>query len=210
MKKFNFQKSIIIKDNFELQKIFGNENILLEDNSSLELKGFFSISQNIIFKGKCVFGNNVTIHNGSVLENVKVGSNSIIRPYSILINSNFGENNLIGPFCFVRDNTNVENYCIVGSHVEIARSFLENRVKISHQSYIGDAFIGCNTIIGAGTVFCNDDGAKSQKTVIGEKVIIGSGSMIISPRNIGSHAIIGAGSVISKDILPNTKIIQKR
>ena len=72
MKKFNFQKSIIINDNFELRKIFGNENILLEDNSSLELKGFFSISQNIIFKGKCVLGNNVTIHNGSVLENIKL------------------------------------------------------------------------------------------------------------------------------------------
>ncbi len=210
MYKFNFKKSKVIKDNKELQKLLGVNDIYLEDNSSVEFKGFVSISQNIIFKGKCVLGHNIDIQNGSILENIILGSHSVVRPYSVLNNAVFGDNNLIGPFCFVRDETIVGNSCIVGSHVEIARSKLGNKVKISHQSYIGDASIGDDSIIGAGTVFCNYDGYKRQKSIIGEKVNIGSGTMIISPINIGSKSLIGAGSIITKDILSNTKFIQKR
>ncbi len=210
MLKFNFQKNIVIKDNAQLQNLFGLKDIFLEDNSSVEFKGCVNISHNITFKGNCVLGNNIKIENGSVIEDSVVGSNSIIRPYSILNKSFFGEDNIIGPFCFVRDNTFVGDFCIVGSHVEIARSNLGNRVKISHQSYIGDASIGDNSIIGAGTVFCNFDGFKRQNTFIAEKVNIGSGSMIISPIIIGSNSLIGAGSIITRDISPNTKFIQKR
>ena len=210
MDKFNFERNIIIRDNIDLQKLFGNSTISLDKNSSVEFTGSISISENISFRGKCIIGDDVSIDNGSILENTNIGSRSIIRPYSFLNNSVFGENNLIGPFCFVRDHTKVGDSCTVGSHVEIARSNLGNSVKISHQSYIGDALIDDKTIIGAGTVFCNFREGFRQKSIVGKEVTIGSGTMIISPVKIGNHTIIGAGSVITKDLIPNSKIIQKR
>ena len=210
MNNFNLKKNIIFNSNLEIQNFFGSNNIFLEDDSSLELKGSINIGRNISFKGNCVLEKNVHINDGSIINNTYIGEGSIIRPYSLLNNSNIGKKNIIGPFCFMRDDTNIGNDCIVGSYVEIARSKLGNKIKISHQSYIGDAFIEDNSIIGAGAVFCNFDGFGHQKSFIGKNVIIGSGTMIISPITIGQNSLIAAGSVITNDIKENSKIIQKR
>ena len=210
MNNFNFKKNIIFNSNSEIQKFFGLDNIFLEDNSSVEFKGSINIARNISFKGNCVLENNVQIYDGSIINSTHIGEGSIIRPYSLLNNSNVGKQNIIGPFCFIRDDTVIGNDCIVGSYVEIARTKLGNKIKISHQSYIGDAFIADNTIIGAGAVFCNFDGFGHQKSVVGKNVTIGSGTMIISPINIGQNSLIAAGSVITNDIKENSKIIQKR
>ena len=193
-----------------MQSFFRRTNIFLEENSSVEFRGDINLSQNISFEGNCIFESDVFIDQGSIIKSSFVGKGTNIRPYSLLEKAKIGEKNLIGPFCFLRDNANIGNECIVGSYVEIARTTLCNSIKISHQAYLGDAFIEDNTIIGAGVVFCNYDGTNRQKSFVGQNVTIGSNSIIVSPVKIGKNCLIGAGSLINKDINDNSKIIQKR
>ena len=210
MFNYNFKQRTTFKSSLELQKALGINDLSLEEGSSVEFKGEISIYNNISFKGNCIIETGVSIENGSILENVNIGKGSTIRPYSIIRDSKFGLNNIIGPFCFIRDNTSAGDNCILGSHVEIARSKLGNNIKISHQAYIGDASICDDSIIGAGSIFCNFDGTQRQNSFIDKNVIIGSGTLIVSPINIGQKSVIGAGSIITKNIKPNSLIIQKR
>jgi bifunctional UDP-N-acetylglucosamine pyrophosphorylase/glucosamine-1-phosphate N-acetyltransferase len=104
----------------------------------------------------------------------------------------------------------VADDCILGAHVEAARSVFGSGVKISHRAFVGDSTIGDLTVIGAGVVFCNFDGRQRQSTLIGARVTLGSGVLVIPPVSVGNDAIVGAGSVVNKDVPPGVKVIQKR
>lgn len=205
-----FNKPTIFKDHKIIQSKFGVQDIYLEENSSLKLEGKITLSNNIHISGTCCINNGSSLKTGCVIENVNIGKGNNIREYSIIKNSNCGDNNVIGPFCFIRDQTSIENSCIVGSHVEVARSVLLSQVRVSHQAFIGDASIRQNVIIGAGVVFCNFDGKNRQQSTIGKNVLIGSGSMIISPISIGSNSRVAAGSVVTKNIKENELYLQHR
>lgn len=205
-----FNEPTIFKDQNLIQSIFGIQGIFLEKNSSLKLEGKISLSHNIHISGTCSIKNGSALKTGCVIENVNIGTGNNIREYSIIKNSRCGDNNVIGPFCFIRDQTSIENSCIVGSHVEVARSSLSSQVRVSHQAFIGDASIRNNVIIGAGVVFCNFNGESRQQSTIGENVLIGSGSMIISPITIGSNSKVAAGSVVTKNINDDELYLQHR
>ena len=187
----------------------GVKNINIENNSEIILSGQIKFGENISLSGKITILDGAIIENGCILKNVNIGKNNTIRAYSILENSEFRQN-ILGPFCFVRDNTKIGDECIVGNQVELARSTLSNGVKISHQAFMGDMIIDQNTIIGAGCISCNYSDGKRYLSKIGSFSVIGSGSLLVSPINIGNNVIVGAGSIVLKDVSNNTKFIQKR
>jgi bifunctional UDP-N-acetylglucosamine pyrophosphorylase/glucosamine-1-phosphate N-acetyltransferase len=113
----------------------------------------------------------------------------------------------VGPFSHIRDNSVIEAGVHVGNFAEIKSSTLSERVRMGHFSYAGDATIGADTNIGAGAVTCNFDGKVKHRTVVGERVFVGSDSMLVAPVTIGDDAILGAGSVVTRDVAPGDTVV---
>lgn len=210
MKSIFFEEKTRVHSSETLEKLTGLPKFFFDKNASVTFEGKVSIAAGIHFRGECIIGDGVSIDTGCVLTNVTIGGWSNVRSHSVLENSIFGKENTIGPFCFVRNKTLVSDNCIIGSHVEVARSILNSNVKISHQAFIGDVTIEKDVIIGAGVVFCNYDGESKKSSSVGQGSILGSGSMIVSPVKIGSKVVIGAGSIVTKDLKDETRFIQKR
>jgi bifunctional N-acetylglucosamine-1-phosphate-uridyltransferase/glucosamine-1-phosphate-acetyltransferase GlmU-like protein len=194
----------------QLNELFRTDCLFLQEGGSIVLSGDIALGPNVIFGGTNRISGPARIEAGSVLTNVDLGRNSVVRSHSIISNLKAGDNNLFGPFCFIRDDCVVENDVILGAHVEIARSSFGSGVKISHRVFVADASIGRNTIIGAGTVFCNFDGKARQPISVGAEVTVGSGTMLVAPLSIGDNVVIGAGSVVTKDLSSDTKFVQMR
>ena len=155
----------------------------------------------------CFFSFDTKIAPGSIIEQnvvfgpgVKVKDNTTIKSFSHIEGAQIGKNCQIGPFARIRPETNLDNDVKVGNFVEIKNSSFASNAKASHLSYIGDSKLGKQTNIGAGTIFCNYDGRNKNKTIIGDKVFIGSNSSLIAPLKVGSEAVIAAGSIINKDV----------
>ena len=141
------------------------------------------IHANVVFNQRVRIGNNVQVHAFSHLEDVIVQDDC-----------------QIGPFARIKEQTIIAQDSTIGNFVEIKRSVIGNQVKIKHLSYIGDAKIGNNTNIGAGTVICNYDGKQKQNSDIADNVFIGSNTTIVSPVTIGSYSFVAAASVITRDV----------
>ena len=150
----NNQK-ITIKNEKELQKFFNNETLKMKKNSRLVFYGDLKIDYNVLFEGNVKLGKRNEIQKDCMLKNIEIDNNNLIKFSSFIENTNIGNNNIVGPFAFIRNNTNIRNNCIIGAYVEIARSLICDETFISHRAFVGDAKIHKNTIIGAGTVFCN-------------------------------------------------------
>ena len=210
MQSYIFDKPKVFKSSKELREVFSLDSVYIEDGGEVTFSGEISLSENVYFKNKCYFDSGSFIDIGCILSQINTGKRVKIRPYSIISDSIFGNDNLLGPYCFIRDNTRVYDGCIIGNHVEAVRSTIYSGVKISHQAYIGDAIINENSIIGSNTVFCNFNGKNHETSSIGTNVLVGSGTMIIAPVEIGNYSIIAAGSVVNKDIPSNTKFIMPR
>ena len=177
------------------------------------------IDSSVVFKGK-----DITINpNTHVKGNTEINSNCIIGPNSYLFNSivnknvniNFSyiENSIldseciIGPYSRIRNNSLIGQNVKIGNFAEIKNSKIGKNSNLNHYCYIGDSLIGVNVNIGAGVVTCNYDGKNKSKTIIGDNCFIGSGTMIIAPRNIGNNVTTGAGSIITKDIEHNLIVV---
>jgi bifunctional UDP-N-acetylglucosamine pyrophosphorylase/glucosamine-1-phosphate N-acetyltransferase len=206
----NFDAETRISDEKVLRSFFGTDSIDLAPGAVVTFTGEIALGPDVTLSGDCRIAGPTRIEKGSVLTGVRIGAGTIVRPYSILSDLEAGERNLFGPFCFIRDNCLVGDACILGAHVEAARSCFEDGVKISHRAFVGDAKVGADTIIGAGVVFCNWDGEGRQVTTVGAGVTVGSGSLLVSPLLIGDGAIIGAGSTVTKDVAADARLIQKR
>jgi bifunctional UDP-N-acetylglucosamine pyrophosphorylase/glucosamine-1-phosphate N-acetyltransferase len=134
-------------------------------------------------------------------ENVSIGADTVIQPFTVIRGSSrIGKGCNIGPFAHIRPGTVIGDNCRVGNYVEIKKSTLGNNTFVSHLSYIGDAELGSNVNIGAGTITCNYDGFKKHKTIIGDNVFVGSDTKFVAPVKVGRGAIIAAGSVITGDV----------
>ncbi len=134
-------------------------------------------------------------------ENVSIGTDTVIQPFTVIKGSSrIGKGCNIGPFAHIRPGTVIGDNCRVGNYVEIKKSTLGNNTYVSHLSYIGDAELGSNVNIGAGTITCNFDGFKKHKTIIGDNVFVGSDTKFVAPVKVGKGAVIAAGSVITEDV----------
>ena len=157
--------------------------------------------ETIYFSKDIKIGKNVTIEPYVVFgPKVKIGSNVLIRSFSHLENCIVKDKVEIGPYARIRPNTILEKGSKVGNFVEIKKSKIGKNSKVNHLTYIGDANIGKNVNVGAGTITCNYDGAKKSKTLIKDNVFIGSNSSLVAPLTLEEGSTIGAGSVITKKV----------
>ncbi|MDR2773069.1 MAG: bifunctional UDP-N-acetylglucosamine diphosphorylase/glucosamine-1-phosphate N-acetyltransferase GlmU [Elusimicrobiota bacterium] len=144
-------------------------------------------------------GKNCRIEGSSYISNSKIGNNVEIK-YSYIEGAVVGNSTQIGPFSHIRPDSVLKENVKVGNFSEIKKSVIAKSVKINHLSYIGDAQIGEDVNVGAGTITCNYDGQKKHKTVIGSKSFIGSNVNFVAPVKIGKSALIAAGSTITRDV----------
>ena len=157
--------------------------------------------ETIYFSKDTKVGKNVTIEPYVVFgKKVKIGNNVIIKSFSHLENCKIENKVDIGPYARIRPGTVLKDGSKVGNFVEIKKSIIGNKTKVSHLTYIGDSIIGKSVNVGAGTITCNYDGVKKNKTKIKDNVFIGSNSSLVAPLTIEEGSVVGAGSVITKNV----------
>ena len=166
------------------------------------LKGVNLIAPETIFlSSDTLFGKNVTIEPYVVFgPKVKIGDNSYIKSFSHLEGTKIEKNVVVGPYARLRSGTVLKDNSKIGNFVETKKSNISQNSKVNHLSYIGDASIGKNSNIGAGTITCNYDGVKKSRTKISNNVFVGSNSSLVAPIKIDRDSVIGAGSVITKNV----------
>lgn len=174
------------------------------DPSRVDIRGTLTCGQdvfidiNVVFEGDVTLGDSVYIEAGCVIRDSQIGNASHIKPYCVIDQSQIGAGVDIGPFAHLRPATVLSDNAKVGNFVETKKSTIGKGSKVNHLTYIGDAQIGDNVNVGAGTITCNYDGVNKFKTVIEDNAFIGSNSSLVAPVTIGKGATIGAGSVITK------------
>ena len=157
--------------------------------------------ETIYFSKDTKVGKNVTIEPYVVFgRKVKIGNNVIIKSFSHLENCKIENKVDIGPYARIRPGAIVKDGSKVGNFVEIKKSIIGKKSKVNHLTYIGDSIIGKSVNVGAGTITCNYDGVKKNKTKIKDNVFIGSNSSLVAPLTIEEGSVIGAGSVITKNV----------
>ena len=157
--------------------------------------------ETIFFSKDTKIGKKVTIEPYVVIgSKVRIGNNVIIKSFSHLESCTIQNKVEIGPYARIRPQTILKSGSQVGNFVEIKKSTLGNKSKVNHLSYIGDALIGKSVNIGAGTITCNYDGVKKNKTKIKDKAFIGSNSSLVAPITINQDSTVGAGSVITRNV----------
>ena len=151
------------------------------------------------------FGKNVIINQYVVIgKKTKIGNNVEILPFTHIENSILKSNVNVGPFSRIRPGSILLEGSRVGNFVEVKKSKIGKNTKIGHLSYIGDTTIGKNVNIGAGTITCNYDGNKKNKTKIKDNVFVGSNTSLIAPITVGKNSVIGAGSSLSNNVKKNS------
>lgn len=198
------EKVLRNRKNIELMEngvvLIDPQNVYIED--SVEIGADTVIYPGALLQGETVVGKNCEITGNTRILDSKIGNNVIIQS-SVIKESVLESGVTIGPFAHVRPKTHLKENVHLGNFVEVKKSVLEPGVKAGHLTYLGDAEIGENTNIGAGTITCNYDGKNKHKTKVGRDVFIGSDSMLVAPLEIGDRALTGAGSVITKNIPSN-------
>ncbi|MDC3119910.1 UDP-N-acetylglucosamine pyrophosphorylase [Candidatus Pelagibacter sp.] len=170
-------------------------------NKFLKLGVKMSGPETIFFSKDTKIGKNVLIEPYVVFgPKVKIGNNVIIKSFSHLEECKIENKVEIGPYARIRPKTVLKEGSKIGNFVEVKKSIVGKKSKVSHLSYIGDTQLGKSVNIGAGTITCNYDGTRKSKTTIKDKVFIGSNSALVAPVTINSESIIGAGSVITKNV----------
>ena len=170
-------------------------------NRAME-KGVILVSPDTVFlSNDTKFGRNVVINPYVVIgKKTKIGSNVEILPFTHIENATLKSNVSVGPFSRIRPGTILSEGSRVGNFVEIKKSKIGKKSKINHLSYIGDSYVGNNVNIGAGTITCNYDGKRKNKTKIMDGAFIGSNTSLVAPIKIGKQAIVGAGSALTKNV----------
>lgn len=158
------------------------------------------IYPNVSIEGASVIGDNCTIRSGTRIANSAIGGGVEILDNCLIVNSEVANNCTVGPMAHLRGSAKMEEGSKVGNFVELKKTKLGSGSKANHLTYLGDATIGEDTNIGAGTITCNFDGTNKHETHIGDNVRIGSDTMLVAPVKVGDGAMTGAGSVVTKDV----------
>ncbi|QEN87675.1 bifunctional UDP-N-acetylglucosamine diphosphorylase/glucosamine-1-phosphate N-acetyltransferase GlmU [Labrys sp. KNU-23] len=172
-----------------LRTVAMREGVTMTAPETVFLSHDTRIGNDVVIEPNCWFGPGVTIESGAV-----------IHAFSHLEGAHVGSGASVGPFARLRPGANLAEEVKVGNFVEVKAASVERGAKISHLSYIGDARVGAEANIGAGTITCNYDGYLKHRTDIGAGVFVGSNSALVAPVTIGDNANIGAGSVITRDV----------
>ena len=183
--------------------------VTLTDKTRLDVRGAVSVGKdchidvNVILDGNIVLGNNVFIGPNTILKDVEIGDNSSIEAFSHLVSSKVGKGCSIGPYARLREGSHIDDEAKIGNFVETKKTKLGKGSKANHFAYLGDAEVGSESNIGAGTITCNYDGKNKNETKIGDNSFVGTNSSLVAPVTIGSNSYVAAGSVITKDVPDN-------
>ncbi len=186
-----------------------NEGIRIPDTSSVYIGSDVKLSSdavimpNVQIYGESVIGTNAYIGSGSILTNTIIGDNVRITAYAVIENSELKEGSKVGAFVYIRDGSCLERNAYAGKFVELKNSSIGEGSKVPHLSYIGDATLGHDVNIGAGSITCNYDGKHKNKTHIGNNCFIGSNTMFVAPVEVEDGAATAAGSVITQVVPEN-------
>jgi bifunctional UDP-N-acetylglucosamine pyrophosphorylase/glucosamine-1-phosphate N-acetyltransferase len=178
--------------------IYLPESVLIDPD--VEIGADTVIEPCVQLLGRTRIGSGCTIRTGSVLADALLEDNVTVKPHCVVTASRLAEGATVGPFAHLRDGAQLRPGARVGNYVEVKKSVLAEGVKAMHLSYIGDASIGRDTNIGAGTITCNYDGVRKNRTTIGKRVFVGSDTALIAPIRVGDGAYIAAGSTLTESV----------
>ncbi len=179
--------------------------VTLADPERFDVRGELTVGRDVfidvgvVLEGKVELGDRVRIGPHAVIADSTLGADCVVHPHCVLQGISAGPECEIGPFARLRPGAALAKHVKVGNFVELKNSSVADGSKINHLSYVGDTTVGSNVNVGAGTITCNYDGANKHRTVLGDRVFIGSGTMLVAPVEVGADATIGAGSTITKD-----------
>ena len=189
--------------------------VMLLDPARFDLRGELihgrdiSIDTNVIIEGTVKLGDRVRIGTGCVLKDCVIGDDCEISPYTVIENSTLATECTVGPFARLRPGADLAEKAHVGNFVEMKKARLGKGSKAGHLSYLGDAEIGDNVNIGAGTITCNYDGANKFKTIIGDDVFVGSDTQLVAPVTIGNGVTIAAGTTVTKNVAEKELVLSR-
>ena len=155
---------------------------------------------NVQIWGTSIINEGSYIGSGSILNNAVLGRNVKLIAYVFIEDSELKDNSKAGPFCYIREHSCLENNAFAGKFVELKNSHIGENSKVPHLSYMGDADLGINVNIGAGSITCNYDGKNKNHTRVGDNCFIGSDTMLVAPVEVGDNSATAAGSVITQRV----------
>ncbi|MDE0786985.1 MAG: bifunctional UDP-N-acetylglucosamine diphosphorylase/glucosamine-1-phosphate N-acetyltransferase GlmU, partial [Porticoccaceae bacterium] len=190
----------------QLAELLMESGTSLADPSRFDQRGELTagtdnfIDINCIFEGHVTIGNDVSIGANCHISNSTIGDGVSILPNTIIESSVVGDRAVVGPFARLRPGTEMESDTKVGNFVETKKALVGKGSKINHLSYVGDAQLGQNVNVGAGTITCNYDGVSKHKTDLGDGVFVGSNSTLVAPIKVHSGGFIAAGSTVTSEV----------
>lgn len=182
------------------------QGVALADPSRIDVRGKLTCGHDVFIDIGCVFEGDVELGEGvrvgpyCVIKNSTIGAESVIDTHSVIDGTVAAGHNQIGPFARLRPGTRLAVKAKVGNFVETKNADVGEGSKINHLSYVGDARLGRDVNVGAGTITCNYDGVNKHRTDIGDDAFIGSNTALVAPVSVGKGATVGAGSTIAKDV----------
>nr|VFJ92840.1 MAG: bifunctional UDP-N-acetylglucosamine pyrophosphorylase / Glucosamine-1-phosphate N-acetyltransferase [Candidatus Kentron sp. LFY] len=199
----------------EQARLLMESGVTLRDPARLDIRGDIVVGQdviidvNVILEGRVVIGDGANIGPNTYIRDTEIGEGTHVQANCVLEGVIVGKDCRIGPFSRIRPDTQLAEYVHIGNFVEIKKSDVKERSKINHLTYIGDAEVGHDVNVGAGTITCNYDGIQKHRTEIKGNVFIGSGTMLVAPVTLGTGSTIGAGSTITKDTPPHRLTVER-
>ncbi|HXE75265.1 MAG TPA: bifunctional UDP-N-acetylglucosamine diphosphorylase/glucosamine-1-phosphate N-acetyltransferase GlmU [Candidatus Xenobia bacterium] len=158
------------------------------------------IERGVELRGATRIGARCRIGPFCILRNAVLADDVTVRPHSLVADTRLGADVMVGPFAHLRDGAVIRPGARIGNYVEVKKSIVGERTKAQHLTYLGDATIGRDTNIGAGTITCNYDGVHKNPTRIGDNVFVGSGTELVAPVRVGSGAYVAAGSTVTENV----------
>jgi len=189
--------------------------VTLADPARLDVRGTLVtgtdcyIDVNCVFEGDCTLGDDVVIGPNCVLRDARIADGARVHAHCTLEGAEIGAGCSVGPYARLRPGTRLAQGARIGNFVETKNAEVGVGSKINHLSYVGDATLGRDVNVGAGTITCNYDGANKHRTTIGDAVFVGSNTALVAPVTLGAGATVGAGSTITRDAQPDTLVLTR-
>jgi bifunctional UDP-N-acetylglucosamine pyrophosphorylase/glucosamine-1-phosphate N-acetyltransferase len=180
--------------------------VTVMDPTRVDIRGDISygrdltIDVNVVLAGQIKLGNNVSIGANCLIKDATLGDDVTLLPGTIIDGAVIGNAATIGPYARLRPGTVLADSVKIGNFVETKKAVMGNGSKANHLAYIGDATIGADVNIGAGTIFCNYDGVNKHTTTLGDNVFVGSNSVLVAPVELENGVFVAAGSVINRAV----------
>ncbi|OFW08363.1 MAG: UDP-N-acetylglucosamine diphosphorylase/glucosamine-1-phosphate N-acetyltransferase [Acidobacteria bacterium RIFCSPLOWO2_02_FULL_59_13] len=183
------------------------ETVLIDPD--VEVGADTVIEPGVTLRGRTRIGEDCRIGSFSVIVDSELSNHVTVEPSCMIAQARIGRHASIGPFARLRPGAEIGEEARVGNFVEVKQTRLGRASKAQHLTYLGDAIIGDNVNIGAGTITCNYDGEKKNQTVIEDNVFIGSGTELVAPVRVGRNSYVAAGSTVTEDVPPNSLTIAR-